>query len=319
MVGSGRKHKRSTSTTGTDNSDDSSCGGSELDYPVKHAVYSRNEPVVTQSRWKDGSDDSGSSPGPHSKNTVSMPFVMRHISRLKATKAECDKELQGVTNSIVAFYEELFGEADHETERDFKDGERDRDSQAADIEPLRDSFIFSPDDVRWTLADDTSSDGGYEAEMEYGRHSRQRAYLHEELLSAPALTLILISRPLCGFQLVLDEPVICPRVHHLAVGQIPSIVGICGRSLLQSRHRSVSRCPHYSRLGCCSKHLAEPNSFSRPLSYYPHCKPFSIWSKLSPHVTITVALTPSGYARKLFRGWCPQLFCQPSPLLSNPR
>ncbi|KIY67931.1 hypothetical protein CYLTODRAFT_490178 [Cylindrobasidium torrendii FP15055 ss-10] len=86
--------------------------------------------------------------GPSSSNTVSMPFVRRHVTRrLKAAKAECDKELDRVTNSITAFFEERLRDTDLDTDRD-------RDSQVGDYE--------------------SESDGGYEAELEFGsRHSRQ--------------------------------------------------------------------------------------------------------------------------------------------------
>lgn len=127
-------------------------------------------------------------------NTVSMPFVRRHVTRrLRAAKAECDKELQRVTNNITVFFEERLREGDHETERELRDRERgrdrDQDSQLGDPETLRDAFIFQPADSSALQADDYGSDGGYEAEVEYGRHSRQRAYPHEDNPnSQPGLT-----------------------------------------------------------------------------------------------------------------------------------
>ncbi|KAF5388447.1 hypothetical protein D9615_000539 [Tricholomella constricta] len=119
-------------------------------------------------------------------NTVSMPFVRRHVTRrLKAAKAECDKELQRVTNNITTFFEERLREGDHETERELRDRERGRDrhreSLTPDSESLRDAFILQGAELGSALqADDYSSDGGYEAEVEYGHHSRQRAYLVDE-------------------------------------------------------------------------------------------------------------------------------------------
>ncbi|KAJ7094616.1 hypothetical protein B0H15DRAFT_830207 [Mycena belliarum] len=109
--------------------------------------------------------------GSNANNTVSMPFVRRHVTRrLKAAKSECDKDLQRITNNITVFFEERLREGDHETERE----QRDRDSQQGDTEPLRDPFVFHPADLRSALqADESSSDGGYEAETEYTRHSRQ--------------------------------------------------------------------------------------------------------------------------------------------------
>ncbi|GLB33957.1 putative cheY-homologous receiver domain containing protein [Lyophyllum shimeji] len=114
-------------------------------------------------------------------NTVSMPFVRRHVTRrLKAAKAECDKELQRVTNNITAFFEERLREGDHETERELRDRERERgrdrhrESLTPDTELLRDAFILQGAELGSALqADDYSSDGGYEAEVEYGQHSRQ--------------------------------------------------------------------------------------------------------------------------------------------------
>ncbi|KAJ8523495.1 hypothetical protein ONZ45_g123 [Pleurotus djamor] len=118
-----------------------------------------------------------SSSAGHGSNTVSMPFVRRHVTRrLKAAKAECDKELQRVTNNITAFFEERLREGDHETERECRDRERDRDSQAGDYEHLNEPFFLQPSELRSALqAEESSSDGGYEAEVEYGRHGRHRA------------------------------------------------------------------------------------------------------------------------------------------------
>ncbi|KAJ7129508.1 hypothetical protein C8R44DRAFT_776963 [Mycena epipterygia] len=110
--------------------------------------------------------------GSSGTNTVSMPFVRRHVTRrLKAAKSECDKDLQRITNNITVFFEERLRDGDHETEREQR--ERDRDSQLGDPEPLRDPFVFHPADLRSALQDESSSDGGYEAETEYSRHSRQ--------------------------------------------------------------------------------------------------------------------------------------------------
>ncbi|KAJ7507973.1 hypothetical protein B0H11DRAFT_1969548 [Mycena galericulata] len=111
--------------------------------------------------------------GSNSNNTVSMPFVRRHVTRrLKAAKAECDKDLQRITNNITVFFEERLRDGDHETEREQRD--RDRDFPQQDQDSLRDPFVFHPADLRSALqTDESSSDGGYEAETEYPRHSRQ--------------------------------------------------------------------------------------------------------------------------------------------------
>ena len=108
-----------------------------------------------------------------------MPFVRRHVyRRLKAAKQECDKELQRVTNSITAFFEERLRDNDHEQEfeREHRDGNRDRDreSRAGDMEPLREPFVLQPAALRSALQfDEVSSDGGYDAEAE-GSTSRGR-------------------------------------------------------------------------------------------------------------------------------------------------
>ncbi|PFH51406.1 hypothetical protein AMATHDRAFT_59149 [Amanita thiersii Skay4041] len=117
-------------------------------------------------------------------NTVSMPFVRRHVTRrLKAAKADCDKELQRVTNNITTFFEERLREADLETDKEYKDRERgrdrdrdrerDRDGRQSDVDPPRDVFAYQhPESVVHSHTEDYYSDGGYEAEVEYGRHSR---------------------------------------------------------------------------------------------------------------------------------------------------
>ncbi|KAI0089265.1 hypothetical protein BDY19DRAFT_1048211 [Irpex rosettiformis] len=112
-------------------------------------------------------------------NTVSMPFVRRHVyRRLKAAKQECDKELQRVTNSITTFFEERLRDNEHEQEceREQRDleRERDRDSQQGDYEPLREPFVLRPAELSSALQfDDVSSDGGYEAEPEGSTRGRQ--------------------------------------------------------------------------------------------------------------------------------------------------
>ncbi|KAH9951697.1 hypothetical protein B0H21DRAFT_187165 [Amylocystis lapponica] len=114
-------------------------------------------------------------------NTVSMPFVRRHVTRrLKTAKQECDKELQRVTNSVTAFFEERLRECEHEQEPEREQRERDRESQFGDPEPLREAFVLQPAELRSALQfDEASSDGGYDAEPE-SYHSRQRASLDDE-------------------------------------------------------------------------------------------------------------------------------------------
>ncbi|KAL1747482.1 hypothetical protein HDZ31DRAFT_31849 [Schizophyllum fasciatum] len=98
-----------------------------------------------------------------------MPFVRRHVTRrLKAAKADCDKELQRVTNSITAFFEERLREGDYDTERDVRDRElrgRDRDDsrgsggmgqESGGVTALRDPFVLQE---RHSVVDDFSDFG----------------------------------------------------------------------------------------------------------------------------------------------------------------
>ena len=121
-------------------------------------------------------------------NTVSMPFVRRHVyRRLKAAKQDCDKELQRVTNSITAFFEERLRDNDHELfdereQRELK-RDRDRDTRTGDIEALREPFVLQPAALRSALQfDEVSSDGGYEAEpegtMSRGRQRMSHLHIH---------------------------------------------------------------------------------------------------------------------------------------------
>ncbi|KAF7793640.1 hypothetical protein EIP86_004755 [Pleurotus ostreatoroseus] len=118
-------------------------------------------------------------------NTVSMPFVRRHVyRRLKAAKQECDKELQRVTNSITAFFEERLRENEHEQEYEREqrelDLDRDRDAHQGETgDPLREGFILQPAELRSALQFDEVSDGGYEAEPEGSTRGRQRMSLTE--------------------------------------------------------------------------------------------------------------------------------------------
>ena len=152
-----------------------------------------------------------------------MPFVRRHVyRRLKAAKQECDKELQRVTNSITAFFEERLRDNDHEQEfeREQREGnrERDRESRAGDVEPLREPFVLQPAALRSALQfDEVSSDGGYEAEPEGSTsRGRQRAFTiqtyrnhtyhadrtlylptNEQLLSPRCIALLPVAQLLC--------------------------------------------------------------------------------------------------------------------------
>ncbi|KAI0071087.1 hypothetical protein K474DRAFT_1712758 [Panus rudis PR-1116 ss-1] len=120
-----------------------------------------------------------------------MPFVRRHVyRRLKAAKAECDKELQRVTNSITAFFEEMLRDNEHEQEAEREQREHDRDRerdldahQQGEQDQLREGFVLQPSELRSALQldDGLSSDGGYEAEAEGYTRSR-----HQSFSSSPA-------------------------------------------------------------------------------------------------------------------------------------
>lgn len=146
-----------------------------------------------------------------------MPFVRRHVTRrLKAAKAECDKELQRVTNNVTAFFEDRLREGDHEHEADRDHRERERESargreskepgdeqqqlnrdldegglpDSAPAQPQTqpsESYVLQPSELRSALqAEESCSDGGYDGELE--AHTRQRASLHGSCPSPPALT-----------------------------------------------------------------------------------------------------------------------------------
>ena len=154
----------------------------QIPSPLVFSPESSLPPVVAPSVSSGSTYGSGS-------NTVSMPFVRRHVTRrLKAAKQECDKELQRVTNSITSFFEEKLREG--ELEREQRERDRDRDQQSPDPEFLREAFVLQqpePKSAAAFLSDDASSDGGYEAELE-GNHSRQRASFDATPRSPPALT-----------------------------------------------------------------------------------------------------------------------------------
>lgn len=122
-----------------------------------------------------------------------MPFVRRHVyRRLKAAKQECDKELQRVTNSVTAFFEERLREGDHEHEcereqRELDRGrERDRDSRPTRSEQLGGGFILQPAELRSALQlEEQSSDGGYEAEPEGSNRSRQGLFNPTNIVAHP--------------------------------------------------------------------------------------------------------------------------------------
>ncbi|KAF8663505.1 hypothetical protein AX16_001071 [Volvariella volvacea WC 439] len=148
--------------------------------PLVFAPDAFSSPVPVQTHRP---SNSGHASHASSSNTVSMPFVRRHVTRrLKAAKADCDKELQRITNNITTFFEERLREGDHETDRDHRDRERDRDSQLSDAEPLREPFVFQPEFGTAIQTDESGSDGGYDAEVDVRSHSRQRAYPDEDRL-----------------------------------------------------------------------------------------------------------------------------------------
>ncbi|THH02733.1 hypothetical protein EW026_g134 [Hermanssonia centrifuga] len=108
-----------------------------------------------------------------------MPFVRRHVyRRLKAAKQECDKELQRVTNSVTAFFEERLRDNEHEQEYEREqrelERERDRDSHQSEIvDALREGFVLQPAELRSALQFDEVSDGGYDADPEGSTRGRQ--------------------------------------------------------------------------------------------------------------------------------------------------
>jgi serine/threonine-protein kinase RIM15 len=130
-----------------------------------------------------------------------MPFVRRHVTRrLKTAKADCDKELQRVTNSITTYFEEKLkeNEQDREAERELRERERGyerdwerergryRDMVIGTPDSLHEAFLFQPAELRSALQSDTDgSDGGvWDVEGERrSRHSRQRRSFHYRIIA----------------------------------------------------------------------------------------------------------------------------------------
>ena len=128
-------------------------------------------PIVTQAHSQ--KHGSGS-------NTVSMPFIKRHVTRrLKNAKQECDNELQRITNTITVFFEDQLREGDMERGRDSREPRHRSDSRAGDAAAeIFETSLYA--DFRATLQnDDMGSDGGYEAELDINRRSRPTLSLEE--------------------------------------------------------------------------------------------------------------------------------------------
>ncbi|KZT74282.1 hypothetical protein DAEQUDRAFT_761156 [Daedalea quercina L-15889] len=170
--------------------------------PPSPLVFSPEAALPPTHSHASSTSNNGAANVASSSNTVSMPFVRRHVTRrLKAAKAECDKELQRTTNSITAFFEERLREGDHEAEfeREQREQDRERERDRGGIRestlmdsqpvPLREAFVLQPAELRSALQfDDVSSDGGYEADPEGSYHSRQRASLDEDSATLDSLT-----------------------------------------------------------------------------------------------------------------------------------
>ncbi|KAH9966049.1 hypothetical protein BC827DRAFT_1181717 [Russula dissimulans] len=233
-------------------------------------------PVVAPSVSSGSTHGSGS-------NTVSMPFVRRHVTRrLKAAKQECDKELQRVTNSITSFFEEKLREG--ELERDQRERERERDQQSPDPDLLREAFVLQqtePKSASAFLSDDASSDGGYEAELEVN-HSRQpslssspglirrQATISWDRAPAAAPPLATAPNPVVGSSQA-GEGTASPRKQSAAANTSWSSGGIASRRLSRSIHIPIrtTRSGHSSRSTSRSRSPLPPNthsSFSESLS-----------------------------------------------------
>lgn len=110
--------------------------------------------------------------------TVSMPFVRRHVTRrLKAAKAECDRELHRVTNSITIYFEARLRDADIDIDRDrLRAQDGDTDSQLGDLDSVGGTCPCFAPEVSSALPSDNeySSDGAGEGELDLPRHSRPR-------------------------------------------------------------------------------------------------------------------------------------------------
>jgi serine/threonine-protein kinase RIM15 len=123
-----------------------------------------------------------------------MPFVRRHVTRrLKAAKADCDKELQRITNNITTFFEEKLREAD-DTDREYRDRGHGRDREYDQERQMDTGYFNYQPDFMPQHSDGYYSDGGYEAEIECGQHSRHRVYLHNPFTFITHLTISSIDK-----------------------------------------------------------------------------------------------------------------------------
>ncbi|KIO12622.1 hypothetical protein M404DRAFT_685902 [Pisolithus tinctorius Marx 270] len=100
-------------------------------------------------------------------STVSMPFVRRHVTRrLKAAKADCDRELRQVIYSITSLFEERCeGEQNGDIDHHDRDKDVDRGSQHSDFDDVRELFAV-------TRPASPADDSAYDVKCDY-RHSRQ--------------------------------------------------------------------------------------------------------------------------------------------------
>ncbi|KAI0251301.1 hypothetical protein BJV78DRAFT_1212358 [Lactifluus subvellereus] len=250
---------------------------------------------------------SGSTYGSGS-NTVSMPFVRRHVTRrLKAAKQECDKELQRVTNSITSFFEERLreGELERELEREQRERERERDQQSPDDpDLLREAFAFQqaePKSASAFLSDDASSDGGYEAELE-GNHSRQPSLSSSSpglIRRQPTISWDKVPTPSSATapssaagSSQAGEGGTSPRKQNAAANSSWSSGGIASRRLSRSIHIPIrtTRSGHSSRSTSRSRSPLPPNnhsSFTESLS-----NPVSSTNRRSSRILIDNPVDP---------------------------
>lgn len=111
-----------------------------------------------------------------SQNTVSMPFIKRHVTRrLKAAKQECDKELTSLTNSITTFFEEKLRDSEGSREIFSENPSTDELDRPSSRRPRESILSASPrlKQLNPDSQESSSDDGEYHPDPDSIRQYRQ--------------------------------------------------------------------------------------------------------------------------------------------------
>ncbi|KNZ74803.1 Serine/threonine-protein kinase cek1 [Termitomyces sp. J132] len=207
-------------------------------------------------------------------NTVSMPFVRRHVTRrLKAAKAECDKELQRVTNNITAFFEERLRDADHETERELRDRERERererergrdahrDSLTPDSERIPDA-LQGVEHASAVQSDEYSSDASSSSQMSPATLRRQNTAPWDRPLSSSVSSSAIAASPASSNILLPETSLTRKPTNPNSASTSWGTGGAASRRL----SRTIHIVPHPTRSGQSSRSTSRSRSPLPPLS-----------------------------------------------------